>query len=577
MNGDLFLSKQRELLKYLRADAGCRLGESAVCSRKVHTVDPYRPEVVTIISNADAGQVFYRRRRPREIVHVDIFHSVGHVRPQPIAQAVKRGLERYGQTLGALIGYGQAQSRYQLAHYFDVQTGLGGGRVTGSQQYGQKETVKKAHLNHVHLTGKLPDGDLAAIFFVVTAVEQAIIKQGLELRCIEQIQHETSRLGNQAEDMSTYTAFTDSFLREQATALGENQAYAYELTALADIMENLDDLAELSQIMQEVKSSGRPPYNNRFPHYPREARLLDAWTKLEGYGLIEKHLGHYRLTEAGLELNRRLLYNARELEAELRQQSLLLSLHRTSSLGSYGPTSRRDTVRRGVTRRIVVPEQGDHLAVGPTVINALVCRSQEDNWLIRQSDLRFEKRRGRTGIDICLLIDASASMLGKRMKVAKNLAEQLVQNSRDRISVITFQEQAVKVVVPFTRNRLQIRQCLETIKPGGLTPLAAGLRKAAEHVCSHCRRPGLLLLITDGIPTLGEKQADPLRDALEAALDFRETTRFHLCCVGLQPNHNILRRVAETADGSLHIIDELNTASLLHIAESERSRAWQKV
>ena len=101
-----------------------------------------------------------------------------------------------------------------------------------------------------------------------------------------------------------------------------------------------------------------------------------------------------------------------ELEAELRQQSFLLSLHRTSSLGSYGPTSRRDTVRRGVTRRIVVPEQGDHLAVGPTVINALVCRSQEDNWLIRQSDLRFEKRRGRTGIDICLLIDASASMLG---------------------------------------------------------------------------------------------------------------------------------------------------------------------
>ena len=116
------------------------------------------------------------------------------------------------------------------------------------------------------------------------------------------------------------------------------------------------------------------------------------------------------------------------------------------------------------------------------------------------------------------------------MKAAKNLAEQLVQNSRDRILLITFQEQAVKVVVPFTRNRLQIRQCLETIKPGGLTPLAAGLRKAAEHVRSHCRRPGLLLLITDGIPTLGEKQADPLRDALKRPSIFGRQPAF-ICVV----------------------------------------------
>jgi hypothetical protein len=68
-----------------------------------------------------------------------------------------------------------------------------------------------------------------------------------------------------------------------------------------------------------------------------------------------------------------------------------------------------------------------------------------------------------------------------------------------------------------------------------------------------------------------------LHDALQAAQAFREQTQFHLCCVGLQPNHSILRKVADIASGSLHVIDELNTISLLNIAEWERSRAWQKV
>ncbi len=578
MISDIYFAKQRELLRHLRADSGCRLGEAAVCSRKVHTVDPYQPEVVTIITNADAGQVFYHRQRAQEIIHVDVFHSVGKVQPQSIAQAVKRGLEQYAQGVGAQLGYEQANRRYQLANYFDVQTGVGGGRVTGSQLYGQKESVKKAHLNHVHLSGKLANGDLAAIFFIVAAVEKAIEKQGFELRLVEYVQHEQSKSGSQPEDMSPYTAFTDTFLREQPL-LGEDQAYGYELAAVSDIMENLEDLQELLAIMQEIDRSGRVPYHSPYSCFPREARLFDAWVKLEGYGLVAKQANRYRLTEAGVELSRRLLANARELEAALRQQSILLARQGPNELGSFGPVSRRDTVRQGSARRVVVQGSGEHLAVSQTVTSALTRQvaRKSDSWNIRPADLRFEQRQARSGIDICLLLDASASMLGKRMKAAKNLAEHLVQSSRDRISVITFQEQAINVVTPFTRNRLLIRQSIDTIKPGGLTPLAAGLRKAAEHVSAHCRRPGLLLLVTDGIPTLGDKQSDPLHDALQAAQAFREQTQFHLCCVGLQPNHSILRKVADIASGSLHVIDELNTISLLNIAERERSRAWQKV
>lgn len=569
----MFFLHARKVLQHLRAETGCRIGEAAVCSRKVHTVDPYRPEVIAVVANADAGKVFYRRQQVGDIIHVDIFHEIKHLSPQPIAAAVQRGLQRYLQEVAVQAGYEHMQERHRLAHYFDVQTALGGGRVTGRQLYGQRESVKKAHLNHVHITGKLSNVDLAAVFYVIAAVEQAIIRQGAQLRCIEYIMHEKATWGQQSA-LSNYASFTDSFLREPTTNAAEDTyAYGHELTAISDILENLADLGELSRILNKIS---QPVDRSMQPHrlpYSRYTNWADAVDKLRGYGLVQRRGNDYQLTAAGEELRRRLLVNARELEAELRKQSLLMALQGERSYGSLGSISRR-RAKRGLARPTIVLDQGESLAATETVISALVRQAADasNGHRITQQDLRWQQRQQQQGIDICLLIDASASMLGKRMKAAKSLAGYLVQNSRDRISVITFQEQAVEVVVPFTRNHLQIKQCLDTIQPGGLTPLAAGLRQAAEHVCQ-CRRSGLLLLITDGIPTLGQNQADPLRDALEAALDFKEKTNFRLCCIGLQPNHRILQRVVETAGGSLYAIDELNSASLLQIADRERSWA----
>lgn len=576
---DSFLGKNAELRRILCSNSGCRIGEAAVCSRKVHTVDPYRPEVVTVVRNADAGKVFYGRNRAGEIAHIDIFHEVKRLDPLPIAAAVRQGVERYTQAICSLVGYEDAAARYQMAHYIDVQTGAGGGRVTGTLRYGQKESVKKAHVNHVHVSAKIGNADLAAVMYIADAVEHAIMAQGIGLRQIENLLHDETSFGSKS-DMSAYTAFTDSYLRENRIHQpgSEDAAYGYELAVVADILENLEDLQELRGLLSEVEKHGRAPYRSDMPYYPREARLMDAWNKLEGYGYVER-VGHrYRLSEEGMELNRKLLTNARELETELRRQSLLLVRQSNGNVGSLGPLVKQPTARRGMSRRVVTKTQGEILAVSETVTSALVRGlSVKHSLRVEPDDLHYERRLQRKGIDICLLIDASASMMGKRIKAAKGLAEHLVSNSRDRISVITFQEQAVSVVVPFTRNHLEIKESLQTINPGGLTPLAAGLRKATSHVNASGSREGLLLLITDGIPTLGEQCTDPLHDALEAALDFREKTRFHLSCIGLQPNRSILRKVVEAAEGSLHVIDELSTPSLLRIAESERARTGTKI
>ncbi|HHW92375.1 MAG TPA: VWA domain-containing protein, partial [Firmicutes bacterium] len=53
------------------------IGETSVLSRSLHTIEPARPGIINVLLGSDAGIVFYQRSRPGEILHLDIFHSLG--------------------------------------------------------------------------------------------------------------------------------------------------------------------------------------------------------------------------------------------------------------------------------------------------------------------------------------------------------------------------------------------------------------------------------------------------------------------------------------------------------------------
>ena len=181
----------RQLLALLNKEQGCRVGETAVVSRKVHTIDPGQPESVFVIQNADAGQVFYRRTKLNEVVHVDIFHSLGRLTPKPIAEAARAAVDGYARALATNSGmhFSMGREIYALANYIDVQTGSGGGRITGKLSFGLKESLRKSHENHVHLSLLLPPKDIALVLFLVEQVERAIKSTGFELRKIEHVVH----------------------------------------------------------------------------------------------------------------------------------------------------------------------------------------------------------------------------------------------------------------------------------------------------------------------------------------------------------------------------------------------------
>jgi magnesium chelatase subunit D len=135
--------------------------------------------------------------------------------------------------------------------------------------------------------------------------------------------------------------------------------------------------------------------------------------------------------------------------------------------------------------------------------------------LVTPADLREAVHVGREANLVLFVVDASGSMAArKRMTVVKTAVLSLLRDAyqrRDKVGMITFRGATADQVLPPTSSHEVGVLRLETLRTGGRTPLAAGLRTAAatlaiEHRRDPRRRP-LLVIVTDGRATSG---ADPV-------------------------------------------------------------------
>jgi Mg-chelatase subunit ChlD len=642
---------------------GVRLGEAAVVSRQVHMVDQGHPHIVIVCSTADVGQAYYGLAAPGEIIHIDIFHAVADIDHKAVAGELKRALA------GVPAAGGEGM---ELLDYFDVQTGLGGGRVTGELTYGQKASLRAAHRNHVHLAGRLTDEQVHYLVDLVGAVEQAIQAQGVELRRIEKLSHNRGTDGAKM-DLSHYMdPNSDSFLRGRGSGspgaqgglgAGQGQVGAESAgggqslrsgaraapgaaanggggasgaagaageagasgvgsatgapgagegtTAAPDPVggrgapstgwDALETERRLQAALELSRKLGSPDEVKRvLDELTREQGWSSLYgsgssqapfiiNQLEAEGLVKRDIRGLRLTDAGKDLAAYLGSHLRDVKLRFRKliRRMPSSSQKATRKPGQGKSRPSADVRYGPIRGTAPAEPGSwfgDLAVPDTVRSGLkrtrLAAIESDGpkpvgiRLARQ-DIHVHLRSGEQPLNICLLIDASASMAGRRILAAKHLARHLLVSTRDRVAVIAFQERDVKVYVPFTRDWAQVEEGLSRIQPMGLTPLAHGLTQSMDLIRqSRVRRP-LLLLITDGIPTVPKWSVDPLADALEAARCVG-AGRVPFGCIGLQPSRRYLEELVRVAGGSLHVVEELDEEALVTIAHHERIRIAQK-
>lgn len=562
-----------QLRRQLKRNCGVRIGESTVVSSKMHTYEPAWPQYIQVLQNVDAGQAFYGRKIAGQVIHLDIFHQVGLVDHRRVAKAVKRAIEIYNMHSALRkISFSFSRDNEINSHYVDVQTGTGGGRITGDLGRGTKLSLRRAHENHVHIAAKISLDQIDCVFYIVREVEQVIIDASLELRQNEKILHTKGSGGYQ--DMSPYCdPQTDSFLQERS---GNNLPQAVKQHQLRqDAIEGselFENNKEFSEFLDQVnKGINQNKLVNDLESKGNNRGTID---KLNAMGIISQEHGKVELTEYGKELRQYLAINFQELQAYMRRRIRLL---KPSGSGKVESSYSKKTGSQGVGRHIIMPWKdggSGELAITET-INAAAARAvgNKESFSVDYTDIQKAIKQHRTKHDICLVVDASASMVGLRIRAAKFLARHLLLTSNDRVCVIIFQDNKAIVQVPLTKCYHQAEEYLSNLVPLGSTPLALGIRTGAAYLKESRAVNPLMLLITDGIPTLAEKSRDPFADAIEAARELH-SQKIHFTCIGLQPHSGYLQLLAEAAKGKSYIVEELEQQALVNVAWAERQQLY---
>jgi magnesium chelatase subunit D len=142
--------------------------------------------------------------------------------------------------------------------------------------------------------------------------------------------------------------------------------------------------------------------------------------------------------------------------------------------------------------------------------------------------LRVRQRQAPASRCILFVVDASGSMAAeRRMAVAKGAVEQLLGDAyrrRERVGLIAFRGGSAELILPPTNSVDLARSRLMVLPTGGRTPLAHGLRLAAEVLQQPEQRdlPALLVLISDGRGNVPLDGGDPLAAAYAQAHRLRD-------------------------------------------------------
>ena len=103
--------------------------------------------------------------------------------------------------------------------------------------------------------------------------------------------------------------------------------------------------------------------------------------------------------------------------------------------------------------------------------------------LIRPSDIHIRQFQENSDRLIIFAVDASGSSAMARLNEAKGAVELMLGEAyakRDHVALIAFRGEGAEVMLPPTRSLVQTKRRLAGLPGGGGTPLAAGLKAAAD-------------------------------------------------------------------------------------------------
>ncbi len=546
----------------LKQKQGFRLGESTVISSYLHRTTYLHPAEIRILVNRDAGMELLHRETPGQIIHIDIFHEPAVVQHQPLVQIMGATIQAYlslrSEKPSALDDLTQS---YAERIYLETGTGSGNLIELLAGSTGDGSSSKPRRKNRVQLLlDRFAAADMALVPCLVDAVETELAANAVEIRKADKIVH--------VEKKSKQPAPSYLF------GLEPDQYQLWDTAStLTTMLSSPEDVIEFLQAFLPGMFNRKQPLSNlRNKHGP----MRDFVIGLTNAGLITRGWFADTLSKEGRELLEFVTLHQRELESQMRKllrqvpvssakYQVVRHTHLKNSQKHYAYISKSTTPMKDAWL--------GSIAVSETIVQAAKNRflQKRSKPLVTRKDIQVHEQAKSKPVDVCLVIDGSASMAGPKMKAVWQLAEHMLLTTRDRIAVVIFQRRKARVVIPFTRNYTRLKLSLRSsMHPNGLTPLADGITEALQLIKNrHVRNP-LLVLVTDGVPTFGKWTNDPRKDALRAA-GMVPLSRAKLICIGVASNEEFLKELARQAKGSVYIVEDLEEKStLIEIMHQER-------
>jgi Ca-activated chloride channel family protein len=203
----------------------------------------------------------------------------------------------------------------------------------------------------------------------------------------------------------------------------------------------------------------------------------------------------------------------------------------------------------------------------PIGIDLLTFRNSPDDgyFLLLASPGMDVKAENIQPKDLCLVLDTSGSMAGKKMEQAKKALSFCLANlsEKDRFEIIRFSTEAEPFfddLKPADKANVDKAQAfVNGLKPIGGTAISDAMDKAlalGQKRSDANKRPYVIVFLTDGQPTIGETNEDRILDNVKAAPG-GANTRVFTFGIGTDVNTHLLDKIAiDTHAASQYVLPE---------------------
>lgn len=249
---------------------------------------------------------------------------------------------------------------------------------------------------------------------------------------------------------------------------------------------------------------------------------------------------------------------------ELPRGSFTLTYPANQAYGSvYSPTHSINTTRHGERREVRVMGNASEITLLIPVrrstepaISMLAYAPRDENGfaLITMSPPAVAPRV--TPRDVTLVLDVSGSMSGVKIQQARAAGKQVLStlNSSDRFKLIDFSTDVRSFRDGFVRatpeNVRDGMRYLESLDASGSTNISGALDAALDDETTSGRL-GLVLFVTDGEPTVGERNPDAIATRVAR---LRKSRRIFSFGVGAELNAALVERLAVEGRGTAHFV-----------------------